>query len=190
MEAHVTDRGIELDLQLHAGATAPSYARALVGGLRDRVPEDVLDDLVLLVSEVVTNCVRHAGLGPADAIRLHVRATSESVRLDVVDLGRGFDMPEAAVPDPREPGGWGLYIVDQLADRWGVERSKGSRVWFEIDAGPNGRPRAANELTITEWDPVSKQPVYKTAAVRVEKLRDGDGTSPAPTNTASAPVEA
>jgi len=58
------------------------------------------------------------------------------------------------------------------------------------EAGPDGHPRAANELTITEWDPVSKQPIFKTAAVRVEKLRDGDGTAPAPTNTASAPVEA
>jgi anaerobic selenocysteine-containing dehydrogenase len=38
------------------------------------------------------------------------------------------------------------------------------------DAGPNGRPRAANELTMTIWDPVSKQPQLKTAAVRVERL--------------------
>jgi anaerobic selenocysteine-containing dehydrogenase len=53
---------------------------------------------------------------------------------------------------------------------------------------PNGRPRAANELTITAWDPVSKQPLFKTAAVRVERVAGGDGTSPAPTETASAPV--
>jgi hypothetical protein len=38
------------------------------------------------------------------------------------------------------------------------------------DAGPNGRPRAANELTMTIWDPVSKQPLFKTSAVRVEKV--------------------
>jgi len=56
-------------------------------------------------------------------------------------------------------------------------------------AAPDGRPRAANELTITRWDPVSKQPVYKTAAVRVTKVADSDGTpSPAPTVTASAPA--
>jgi anaerobic selenocysteine-containing dehydrogenase len=57
-------------------------------------------------------------------------------------------------------------------------------------AGPDGRePRAANELTITRWDPVSKQPMFKVAAVRVTKVASGDGTpSPAPTTTASAPV--
>jgi anaerobic selenocysteine-containing dehydrogenase len=56
-------------------------------------------------------------------------------------------------------------------------------------AGPDGRPRAANELTLTEWDPVSKQPLYKVAAVKVERLGPGDGAAPAPTVTASQPVK-
>jgi anaerobic selenocysteine-containing dehydrogenase len=52
-------------------------------------------------------------------------------------------------------------------------------------------PRAANELTITAWDPVSKQPIFKVAAVRVTKLRSGDGTpSPAPLVGGPAPVDA
>jgi ferredoxin-nitrate reductase len=55
--------------------------------------------------------------------------------------------------------------------------------------GPDGRPRAANELTITEWDPVSKQPLFKVGAVKVTKVADANGeASSAPTNTASAPV--
>ncbi|HKU31971.1 molybdopterin oxidoreductase family protein [Arthrobacter sp. NyZ413] len=53
---------------------------------------------------------------------------------------------------------------------------------------PEERPRAANELTLTEWDPVSKQPVFKTAAVRVTKVADTTGPAPAPTTTASRPV--
>ena len=149
MDTNMTARPIELDLQLHAGATAPSYARALVGGLQERVSPDVLDDLVLLVSEVVTNCVRHAGLGSGDPIRLQIKATEESVRLDVVDQGTGFVPPEIVEHDLREPGGWGLYIVDQLADRWGVERRQGSRVWFEIDAGPDGR--RSTRVTHERW---------------------------------------
>jgi anaerobic selenocysteine-containing dehydrogenase len=64
--------------------------------------------------------------------------------------------------------------------------------WDEPEgAEPDGRPRAANELTITDWDPVSKQPLFKLAAVRVEKLADGEGVAaPAPTTTASAPAGA
>jgi ferredoxin-nitrate reductase len=53
--------------------------------------------------------------------------------------------------------------------------------WDEPEGSePNGHPRAANELTITRWDPVSKQPIYKTAAVRVEKVADGNGATRAP----------
>ena len=55
---------------------------------------------------------------------------------------------------------------------------------------PNGRARAANELTVTAWDPVSKQPIFKTAAVKVERIGGGPRPAPAPTETASAPVEA
>jgi predicted molibdopterin-dependent oxidoreductase YjgC len=51
-----------------------------------------------------------------------------------------------------------------------------------------GPTRAANELTITAWDPVSKQPAFKGGAVRVTRLAAGDGPSPAPDNTASAPA--
>jgi hypothetical protein len=58
----------------------------------------------------------------------------------------------------------------------------------EADREPNGHARAANELTITAWDPVSKQPLFKSAAVRVEKVAAGDGTAPAPTAAASAPA--
>jgi predicted molibdopterin-dependent oxidoreductase YjgC len=58
------------------------------------------------------------------------------------------------------------------------------------DSADGDRPRrAANELTATDWDPVSKQPIFKTAAAAVRRLAAGDGTpSPAPTTTASAPV--
>ncbi len=60
--------------------------------------------------------------------------------------------------------------------------------YFDSD-GPGGRPRAANELTITEWDPASKQPLYKVGAVKVTKVANAGGTpAPAPTTAASAPA--
>jgi anaerobic selenocysteine-containing dehydrogenase len=57
------------------------------------------------------------------------------------------------------------------------------------DADGDDPDRAANELTITAWDPVSKQPLFKAGAVEVVKVADGDGTpAPAPTTTASRPL--
>ncbi len=63
--------------------------------------------------------------------------------------------------------------------------------YFDEAAGDDGhrRPRAANELTLTEWDPVSKQPFFKIAAVRIAKLASGNGLpASAPTTTTSRPV--
>jgi anaerobic selenocysteine-containing dehydrogenase len=62
--------------------------------------------------------------------------------------------------------------------------------WDTADgAGPDGAGRAANELTVTDWDPVSKQPIFKTAAAAIRRIATADGaTSPAPTTTASAPM--
>ena len=60
--------------------------------------------------------------------------------------------------------------------------------WDPDDLAPDAGHRLANELTMTVWDPVSKQPAFKTAACRVTKVRDGDGSSPAPTTAASAPA--
>lgn len=62
--------------------------------------------------------------------------------------------------------------------------------WDAGQTAPDGQPTAANELTMTEWDPVSKQPLFKNSAVRVTKVADGRGPSPAPTTTASRPAVA
>lgn len=62
--------------------------------------------------------------------------------------------------------------------------------YWDTDGGhePDAAGRAANELTITDWDPASKQPIFKTAAARITRLTSDGGTSHAPTTTASAPV--
>ncbi|KRE27159.1 molybdopterin oxidoreductase [Mycobacterium sp. Soil538] len=60
--------------------------------------------------------------------------------------------------------------------------------YWDTDSG--GRHRAANELTLTDWDPVSKQPIFKTAAATLRRVSRGQGAAPAPTTTASAPVAA
>jgi hypothetical protein len=62
--------------------------------------------------------------------------------------------------------------------------------WDTDASATGGEPdRAANEMSVNDWDPVSKQPLYKTAAARIRTLGRGDGQPPpAPTTTASAPV--
>ena len=88
-------------------------------------------DVLLLVSELVSNSVIHGRQsGPAD-IEVAVISRPGRVRVEVSDLGPGID------PDVAESAtGWGLRLVELLSDRWGIEGPPGGRVWFEIDAGP------------------------------------------------------
>jgi serine/threonine-protein kinase RsbW len=86
----------------------------------------------LLVSEVVTNAVRHANLATGDAIELVVELNRRTLRVEVHDPGGGF-VPSAPAPDPTRPSGWGLYLVAELADRWGVDSDETTLVWFEFD---------------------------------------------------------
>jgi anti-sigma regulatory factor (Ser/Thr protein kinase) len=89
------------------------------------------ETLQLLVSELVTNSVRHGRLGEMQWIDLCLEATPRSVRVSVKDPGVGFDWP-VGPPRPGDPSGWGLYLVEQMADRWGVTRNDETQVWFEI----------------------------------------------------------
>jgi anti-sigma regulatory factor (Ser/Thr protein kinase) len=124
-------RTIDIELAVEPGSVAE--ARARLGALRGSVKDEVLDDVRLLVSEVVTNSVRHAGLGPRDAVGVRVVAGGGRVRAEVVDPGPGFEPPERA-PAAGSGSGWGLFLVQHVADRWGIDRLDGhTRVWFEID---------------------------------------------------------
>jgi anti-sigma regulatory factor (Ser/Thr protein kinase) len=94
--------------------------------------EERLDDLRLLTSELVSNSVRHAGPSKVGPIHVRVSVTEASVRVAVVDQGPGFDpTPKAIRPD--DDAGWGLFLLEQLADRWGMDRSEATTVWFELD---------------------------------------------------------
>jgi anti-sigma regulatory factor (Ser/Thr protein kinase) len=101
-----------------------------VGDLAGRLDGGVLDDVRLLVTELVTNSVRHGGGGPL--VGLDVFLGGGRLRIEVVDEGQGFT-PHARTPDQSPDGGWGLHLVDRLADRWGVQGDRGTLVWLEID---------------------------------------------------------
>jgi integral membrane sensor domain MASE1/anti-sigma regulatory factor (Ser/Thr protein kinase) len=123
-------------VELEPGAGCPAEARNALSPLADGLAGVVYMDASLLVSELVTNCVRHAQLRPGDRIRLQVELSEEVLRVEVSDPGEGF---AANVPEPagRGPGGWGLFLTERLADRWGVDREEGwTTVWVEMDLDP------------------------------------------------------
>jgi anti-sigma regulatory factor (Ser/Thr protein kinase) len=93
---------------------------------------EVRDTVRLLVTELVSNSVLHAGADGASPIKLHVVASEHGARVEVEDLGPGFE-PVALEPDREHGGGFGLFLVNKLADRWGVAPEQPSRVWFEVD---------------------------------------------------------
>jgi anti-sigma regulatory factor (Ser/Thr protein kinase) len=100
----------------------------------DKIERDLMADVRLLVSELITNSIRHSGIGPPQEVGLDVAVDSKTIRVEVRDSGEGFE-PRPRDPNRSTPGGWGLYLVDRLADRWGVARNQITRVWFEIDRG-------------------------------------------------------
>jgi anti-sigma regulatory factor (Ser/Thr protein kinase) len=122
---------VKVDVELPSSAAAPARARGALEALKDAVAPDRLRDVTLLVSELVTNAVRHAEGG---IVRLIVRVAGGVLRVEVHDPGHGFDLGPAP-SDPLRASGWGLVLVEELADRWGVDTTPGTRVWFEIDAG-------------------------------------------------------
>lgn len=119
-------------LQLSVNQRAAAQARRVV---RDTMAFQAVRDTdaaSLLATELVTNAVRHAGLTDQNAIELEVGVQDRTLRISVTDEGPGFMKP--AYPVGGSNGGFGLQLVDAIADRWGVNRRVGGiEVWFEID---------------------------------------------------------
>jgi anti-sigma regulatory factor (Ser/Thr protein kinase) len=123
---------MRLQLDLERNPDSAAEARRALADVADHLTPRRLEDARLLVSELVTNAIRHAGLAAADRITLVMQADEHALRIEVRDPGPGFEIVEPT-PDPARPSGWGLYLVRELSDRWGVERAKDTTVWFELD---------------------------------------------------------
>jgi anti-sigma regulatory factor (Ser/Thr protein kinase) len=113
---------------------AATAARRALGGLSSQVDDDLLTRSRLAVSEVVTNSVKHARLRPPQVIDLEVWLLPDRLHVEVTDGGPGFHRRVARPDsDAAGAGGWGLWLVDQLTDGWGVDLSHSTRVWMEFD---------------------------------------------------------
>jgi anti-sigma regulatory factor (Ser/Thr protein kinase) len=125
----------EIELTVRADRAAACEARHAVAG-SGLVAAEQEPTLLLLVSELVSNSVRHAGMDAAERIHLRARCDDACAYVEVCDAGRSGRVPEkraAKTPDALEPGGLGLVLVDEMADRWGVHRGDGQVcVWFEL----------------------------------------------------------
>jgi two-component sensor histidine kinase len=119
---------LDIDLRLPPDARSPGRARRSLERLRSSLDDRFVDDAALLVSEVVSNSVRHAGLDTSDAIQVRVRGTRSMLHVDVIDPGPGFEPNVGS----HKANGWGLRLVDRLATRWGVECGDTTRVWFDL----------------------------------------------------------
>lgn len=134
---------MRLDLRLPAEREAVAAARRCVGSLERVIDPRLLEDAKLVVSELVTNSIRHAHLEPSDEVEVTVEADNEHVRLLVRDSGRGFEPPTERSDDI---GGWGLYLVDRVSGRWGVEQRGGTCVWVELARSDAGSSNAETRL--------------------------------------------
>jgi anti-sigma regulatory factor (Ser/Thr protein kinase) len=117
-----------LSIELPRTPKAAALARRALDDLDGSVARDVLPDLRLLVSELITNSVKYGGEGP---VRLEVEASEKSVRAEIIDQGVGFT-PKVRDDDLDRVGGWGLHLTEHLTSRWGTYEGS-THVWFEID---------------------------------------------------------
>jgi anti-sigma regulatory factor (Ser/Thr protein kinase) len=114
-------------------------ARLELERVRPTVDELTMRNAKLLVSELVTNAVRHVPAGATHEIALRVEQVDGHLRVEVADDGPGFTFRPR--PEGHDPGsGWGLHLLSTIASRWGVVTDGGARVWFELDLDATGEP--------------------------------------------------
>jgi anti-sigma regulatory factor (Ser/Thr protein kinase) len=106
--------------------------RSVHAQLAGHIPATTASDAALLVSELVTNSVVHANVGPSRALSVEVTTFDDRVRIAVADPGSRLT-PRMLSYDPQAPGGLGLLLVDELCETWGVWQDLGPTcVWCEL----------------------------------------------------------
>jgi anti-sigma regulatory factor (Ser/Thr protein kinase) len=121
---------------LPADVAAPAIARQHLTDYSGGMPAQLIDDALLLVSELVTNAVEHG----RPEIVLTIRPSPPGIGVSVRDSGQGRPVRPNSKPSSTETRGRGLRIVDTLSSAWGVEAADpppGKVVWFELEEAPN-----------------------------------------------------
>ena len=125
----------QVSIRLPADASSATTARIEVTRrLAARITSAALEDVRLLLTELITNALRHAEMTPDDEIGVKAELLDGKVRIEVSDPGRNGEV-EVRAPGARG-GGYGLFLVDRLTNQWGVDHRHGTTVWAELSAGP------------------------------------------------------
>ena len=127
-------------LRLDPDVEAAGKAREAIERLEEGLEREVLQDVHLLVTELVTNSVRHADAAAGEPVDVEVSVRGDHVFLAVEDGGSGFQPRPRSAHSPRDSG-WGLHLVERLSSRWGVSGDGRTRVWLEL--ARRGRVEAA-----------------------------------------------
>jgi anti-sigma regulatory factor (Ser/Thr protein kinase) len=131
----------EFAVELGGGVDAAAAARRAIEAHVHRLPDPLHGDVLLLVTELVTNAVLHGRSGDEDSVRLECRRAGDRLRFLVSEPGRQPNGNGAAPrlaphsPNGDRPSGWGLVLVERIAEQWGVlDGRPGTCVWFEVSA--------------------------------------------------------
>jgi anti-sigma regulatory factor (Ser/Thr protein kinase) len=128
---------LQIQLSLAPTLSAPGITRERVAELRAAVPEETLNDLSLLCTEVVTNAVKYAGLSNDEMIQVDVNSYPNRIEVKVRYPDHNEFDPSLSGEDPGETSGWRLLLIDRLADHWRMVRTDGDvEVWLQIGLSP------------------------------------------------------
>jgi anti-sigma regulatory factor (Ser/Thr protein kinase) len=129
--------------------------------------EAAVGDAALIVTELLSNAIRHAAPLPGALVRVTWSVDHEAVRVAVSDAGDG-PLPHVTEPAPGAPGGRGLGIVETLADHWGVLRDNGeTTVWALLSAPP------VSAVPVAERPPAPPVAAAEVAATHKHSVAEG-----------------
>lgn len=141
---------------------AVRVARGALDGL-EGLPATRVYDASLCLSELVTNAIQHSPGADDEELLLTVEVGASALRVEVSDPGVDFEPGEPSEGDER---GWGLFIVDRIATRWGVDRAERTTVWFEIDVGVDPAVAASSESARSEGERGGDERLLRATALR------------------------
>jgi anti-sigma regulatory factor (Ser/Thr protein kinase) len=129
----------EARLLFRPNPTAAAMGRRILDGLADGLPLSMLDDARLLLTELITNAIQHGHLEHGDRISVTVRREAAGLVVEVSDPGDGI--PPSDGRPPGSGNGWGMTLLERLADDWGVEpvADGGTLAWFRLAEPPMTR---------------------------------------------------